>query len=94
MLLATLATLSAAISRIDFITMLYQGTVWQRLFGPFFGMLVLGGLFLVISLLVNRRLDYWYAGGYAVLVAGAALTLSLAKTNGWDAIALWLLDRS
>jgi hypothetical protein len=39
-------------------------------------------------------LDYWYAGGYAVLVAGAALTLSLAKTNGWDAIALWLLDRS
>jgi hypothetical protein len=94
MLLATLATLSAAISRIDFVTMLYQGTMWQRLFGPFFGMLVLGGLFLVISLLVNRRLDYWYAGGYAVLVAGAALTLSLAKTNGWDAIALWLLDRS
>jgi uncharacterized membrane protein YozB (DUF420 family) len=90
MLLATLATLSAAISRIDFVTLLYQGTVWQRIFGPFFGMLVLGGLFLVIGLLVNRKLDRWYVGGYAVLVAGAALTLSLAQTQLWDAIALWL----
>jgi hypothetical protein len=90
MLLATLATLSAAISRIDFVTLLYQGTIWQRIFGPFFGMLVLGGLFLVIGLLVNRRLDRWYVGGYAVLVAGAALSLSLAQTQLWDAIALWL----
>jgi len=92
MLLATLATLSAAISRIDFITMLYQGTVWQRLFGPFFGMLVLGGVFLGGSWLVNRRLDHWYAGGYVVLIGGAALTIALAQTPFWDAIALWLLD--
>ena len=92
MLLATLATLSAAISRIDFITLLYQGTVWQRLFGPFFGMLVLGGVFLGASWLVNRRLDYWYAGGYAVLIWGAALAIALAQTPFWDAIALWLLD--
>lgn len=91
MLLATLATLPAAISRIDFFTVLYQGTVWQRIFGPFFGMLVLGGVFLLISLLVNGRLDCWYAGGYAFLITGAALTLTLAQTQLWDVIALWLI---
>ena len=55
-------------------------------------MLVLGGVFLGASWLVNRRLDRWYAGGYAVLIGGAALALALAETAFWNAIALWLLD--
>jgi hypothetical protein len=55
-------------------------------------MLVLGGVFLGASWLVNRRLDYWYAGGYAVLIGGAALAIALARTPFWDAIARWLLD--
>lgn len=92
MLLSTLAIMSAAISRIDVVTAFYEGTFWQRLFGPFMGMLVLGALFMGANLLLNRKLDRSYALGYAVLVTGSALTIALATSQAWQSLSLLMLE--
>lgn len=91
MLLATLAIMSAAISRIDSVTALYQDTLWQRFFGPFFGMLALGGFLLTAKILLEQKFDRWFTMGYAVLVLGSAMTISLAPSPLWNAIANHLL---
>lgn len=91
MLLATVAVMSAAISRIDAISALYHGTVWDAIFGPFFGMLMVGGLFLAAKWLLTRSLDRWYAMGYAGLVVYCAFAIRLATTEVWDHWASFLL---
>jgi len=91
MLLATLAVIPAAVSRIDSITALYQGTVWEMVFGPFFGTLVVGVFFLVMKWLLTRSLDRWFAIGYAGLVVSSALIMQLATTRAWDHFASFLL---
>jgi hypothetical protein len=92
MLLATLAAMSAAISRIDFLNALYHGTVWETVFGPFFWTLVVGMFFLVIKWLLTRSLDRWFALGYTGLVAANALIMQLATTTAWDRFASFLLQ--
>jgi hypothetical protein len=91
MLLATLAAVPAAVSRIDAITALYQGTVWEAIFGPFFGTLVLGAFFLALKWLLTRFLDRWLAIGYAGFVVASALIMQLATTGAWDRFASLLL---
>jgi hypothetical protein len=92
MLLATLAAIPAAIDRIDAITGLYRETIWGTLFGPFFGMLVLGALFFVVKWAVTRSFDRWYAMGYATLAVASALIMQLAPTPAWDRVASALLQ--
>lgn len=91
MLLAALAAMSAAVSRIDFINALYHGTVWEVVFGPFFGTLMIGLFFLAIKWLLTRSLDKWFAMGYAGLIASNALIMQLAMTSAWDHFASFLL---
>ncbi|MFZ2311167.1 MAG: hypothetical protein WAV82_00970 [Methylobacter sp.] len=91
MLLATMAAMPAAVSRIDFISVLYHGTVWETVFGPFFGTLVIGAFFLVMKCLLTRSLNRWFAMGYAGLVVSSALIMQLATTSGWDHFASFLL---
>ncbi|MGZ8237561.1 MAG: hypothetical protein ACXWTY_06780 [Methylobacter sp.] len=91
MLLATLAAMPAAVSRIDSINVLYHGTLWEMVFGPFFGTLVIGVFFLVIKWLLTRSLDRWFAMGYSGLVISSALIMQLATTSVWDHIASFLL---
>jgi len=91
MLLATMAAMPAAVSRIDFISVLYHGTVWETVFGPFFGMLVIGAFFLVMKCLLTRSLNRWFAMGYAGLVVSSALIMQLATTSAWDHFASFLL---
>ncbi|MFZ2170085.1 MAG: hypothetical protein WAW61_10660 [Methylococcaceae bacterium] len=91
MLLATLAAIPAAVSRIDFINVLYHGTVWETVFGPFFGTLVAGVFLLVIKWLLTRSLDRWFALGYAGLAVSSALIMQLATTQAWDHFANYLL---
>jgi hypothetical protein len=91
MLLATLAAMPAAVSRIDVISNLYHDTVWERAFGPFFATLVVGMLFLIMKWLLTRSLNRWFVLGYAGLVISSALILQLATTNAWDRFASYLL---
>lgn len=91
MLLATLAAMPAAVSRIDAISALYHGTLWEGLFGPFFGTLVVALLILVVKWLVTRSLSLVFAIGWAGLVVSSALIMRLATTASWDRIAGLLL---
>lgn len=92
MLLATLAVMSAAVSRIDFLNSLYQGTVWEAVFGPFFTTLAIGALFLAVKWLPTRSLNPWLAWGYCGLVFSDALIVQLAPTGVWDLFATFLLQ--
>ncbi|HYF13987.1 MAG TPA: hypothetical protein VD971_02815 [Phycisphaerales bacterium] len=91
MLAATLAASDAAIARIDPINSLYLGTVCERVFGPFFAMLVLGVLLLAIRCAVTRSFDRWLALAVGVLFVTSALTVGVAHTDAWDAFASSLM---
>jgi hypothetical protein len=83
MMLATLSVLSAAVSRTDPLNSLYLGTVWERLFGPFFLTLVIGVLLLIIRCALTRSLDRWFAIGLGALIAASALIMQVAPTAAW-----------
>lgn len=91
MLLATLAAIPAAVSRIGPLSALYHGTLWEALFGPFFVTLVIGICLLALKWLLTRSLNRWFALGYAVLVISSALIMQLATTSAWDHFAGYLL---
>jgi hypothetical protein len=91
MLLGTLAALSAAIGRIDFLTELYVGTVWDRVFGPFFMTLAIGALLLAVRCVLTRSFERWFAAGFAALVLACAGMIQLAHTELWAAISRTLL---
>lgn len=91
MLLATLTVMSAAVSRIDALNALYLGTVWDRVFGPFFITLVIGGALVIVKCVMDRSLDRWLAVGYVGLVLASAGILQLARTPLWDAFASAIL---
>lgn len=91
MLLAALAAVPAAVSRIDPINALYHETVWEAVFGPFFATLVVGAFLLAMKWLLTRSLNRWFAMGYAGLVVSSALIIQLATTQAWDHFASFLL---
>jgi len=91
MLLATLAALGAAVSRIDALNNLYLGTVWDRLFGPLFGTLVFGALLLLARSLLTRRLDRVFAYGLAALTVASLGIWQLAVTETWNRFTVWLI---
>jgi hypothetical protein len=91
MLLGTLAVVSAAVARIDPLSALYAGTVWERLFGPFFITLLLAVALLPVKWMVTWRFDRHYALGCVILTGVSALTMLVAPTAAWEAVAGWLL---
>jgi hypothetical protein len=91
MLLAALAAMPAAVSRIDFLDSLYVGTMWETAFGPYFMTLLLGGALLAVRCAATRSFERWFAAGWAVLVASSALVMQLATSRAWDAVAGRLL---
>lgn len=91
MMLATFAALSAAVSRIDALSNLYIGTVWERLFGPFFTTLVLAALFLPVKRLITGAWDRTYAIGLVGLVIADWAIVQVAPTKLWGGIASALL---
>jgi hypothetical protein len=92
MLLASLAAMPAAVSRIDAISDLYHGTIWESLFGPFFAMLAIGALLLVIKWGLTRSFSRPLALGYAGLLTSSAWIMQLATTPAWDRFASILLQ--
>lgn len=91
MLLAGLAAIPAAVSRIDFIGILYRDTLWETTFGPFFGTLGIGFFLMVLKYRLTRSPDRWLAIGYAGLVVASALIMQLATTHAWGEFAGVLL---
>jgi hypothetical protein len=91
MLLASLAVMSAAVSRIDAISGLYRGTIWESVFGPFFATLLVGAFLLVVKWRLTGSLNRWFAMGYVGLVASSALIMQLATTPAWAHFAGFLL---
>lgn len=91
MLLATLSAMTAALDRIDAISLLYRQSVWGTIFGPFFSSLVIGLVFLVVNWALTRKFDRYYAMGWIGLVAASAGIMKLSTTEAWDSIASFLL---
>lgn len=91
MLTAVLAAMPAALDRIDPIKSLYLGSVWGNIFGPFFSMLVLGLVFLVVNWILFRKLDRWLAIGYGGLVISSVIIMQLATSSIWDKFVTMIL---
>lgn len=91
MLLASLAVMPAAVSRIDALNALYAGTMWEALFGPFFMTLVVGAVLLVVRCVLARSFDRWFAAGYAALALSSVLIVRMATSGAWDTFAKFLL---
>lgn len=87
MLVGTLVTMSAAISRIDTLNNLYLGGVWEKWFGPFFMTLLLSILLLLIRCALTRSLDKILAVGVALLIASSVFIMQIAPTPAWEAFA-------
>lgn len=86
MVLATLSTLAAAVSRIDLFNNLYLGTVWERVFGPFLFAMVLGVLLAIARWVVTRSVDRVLAVGVLGLVLASAGIMWVATTGAWAAV--------
>lgn len=91
MFLATLTAVTAAIARIEFFNHLYARTIWQKLFGDMFFVLVVGAVLVTAKCLIFRKFDRWLAAGYGVLVLWVLMIAQGAPTPAWDAIASFLL---
>lgn len=92
MLLGTLVTMSASLSRIMPLNELYLGTVWDRIFGPFSWTLALGLVFLIVRSAFTRRFEKAFAIGLLVLAACCCLSIQCAHTDAWVAFASFLAD--
>lgn len=91
MLLASLAAMPAAVSRIDFLSQLYVGTAWEKIFGPSLWTLAIGLAFLLVKWALTRKWDACFALGNVLLIVVAVLMMKLAPTPAWDAVASLLL---
>jgi hypothetical protein len=87
MFMAVMATMSAPIARIDFLSSLYHGTIWEQVFGPFCMTLALGLVLFVIKSALTRSFDRYYAIGFVALVASNWATWAIAPTQLWLNIA-------
>ena len=90
MLLATLAVISGATARTDFVAKLLGETTWWGLFG---GPFILGAAFLLVRSLLIRRLDRPLALGYAAFVAYFVASAYAAHTPTWGRIAAAIVGR-
>jgi hypothetical protein len=91
MLLATLAAVSAGIARIDPLNHLYQGGLFDRVFGVFFFSVLFGAGLVVAKSWTARKFDRALAFGWGAYALWAILTTRLAPTPAWDFLANLLL---
>lgn len=87
MLLATLSVLGAGISRIDVLNKLYEGTVWDRLFGPFLMTCIFGAVLVAVRWAMTKSFDKVLAAGVVVLTLVGLATMYVGRTDAWLSIA-------
>jgi hypothetical protein len=80
MMLASLAMISGATGRIDWINSIFGFHTWTALFGP---VVALGALLLLVRSLITRRLDREFAFGYAALALVSVVAARMAATGTW-----------
>src|SRR5215831_10339672 len=81
MLLTGLTILPGATARIPMLYPVFGHSGWIGLFGPVF---CLGALLFLIRLATTRKLDPWFAGGYAIWVIAYISATNLSLTEGWS----------
>jgi hypothetical protein len=91
MLMATLSVVAAALGRIPQISAWSFGTWWEQTFSAFVMTVVIGAILLVGKCIVTRSFDRWFAASFVLLAAASAGITFLARTQGWDQFALYLL---
>jgi hypothetical protein len=84
MVLASLAVISGATARTEFVSNLLGESTWWGLFG---GPFILGAAFILVRSLLIRRLDRPFAIGYAALVVFFVSGVYAAHTPTWSRIA-------
>lgn len=83
MLLATLAVLAAAVSRIDVLNGYYAGTGLETLFGPFLSTLILGVILVAVRSIVTHSFDRILAIGVVILAVASIGIMALGRTDAW-----------
>lgn len=91
MLLGTLSAMSAPLGRIDTLTNLYVGTIFERAFSAFPATLALGLILLAVKFALERSLDRAMAIGIVVLTAAYWLTSQVARTEPWERLMAGLI---
>ncbi len=84
MMLGTIAALSAAFARIDPLNNLFLGSIFDRLFGPFFFTIIIGLIMLAARSAIIRRVDAPFAIGLASLTLGCFAIMQIAPTAAWE----------
>ncbi len=90
MLLATLAALAAAVSRIDVLNTYYAGTRLESLFGPFLSTLLFGVILVTVRSVLTGSLDRILAIGVAALGVISIGIMALGRTDAWVSFATML----
>jgi hypothetical protein len=88
MLLTGLTILPGATARIPMLYPVFGHSGWIGLFGPVFCM---GAILLLIRLAMTRKVDPWFAEGYAIWVVGYIAATNLSLTETWSRMAIRIL---
>ena len=88
MLLTGMTILPGATARIPLLYPVFEHAGWIGLFGPVF---CLGFLLLLVRLWRTRKLDPWFAGGYALWVTAYIAATTLSLTDTWSRMASRIL---
>lgn len=92
MFMASLAAIAAAMGRMPALNDWYAGTWLEYCLSAFVTTLLLGALILVVKCILQRRIDYWFAGAYGMLFLICLATSLIAKTDTWVKIATALMS--
>lgn len=91
MLMATIAAMSAAMGRIQWLNDFFGASVWFRVFGPVHSSVTLGLLLLALRCLMIRRFDKWLAISLAAMSATFVVMHQVSTTGGWLGVARFLM---
>lgn len=93
MLMGTVAAVSAATGRMNSLSNLYAGTVFERVFGAFFGILLFACVLVAVRSVVARRLERPLLVALGINTFGWWALTAAAHTHAWERFALVLMGR-
>ncbi|MCB9858184.1 MAG: hypothetical protein H6818_21065 [Phycisphaerales bacterium] len=91
MLMGTIAAMSAAMGRIQWLNDFFAASVWFRVFGPVHSSVTLGLLLLAVRCLMIRRFDKWLAISLTAMSAVFVVMHQVSATGAWQGVARFLM---